>query len=294
VAVLDSGIEKEHPDLRGRVAGYVYAHPDVPNVSGERDIIGHGTHVSGTVAALINNNLGINGICNCRLLAWKIFDDQEDFFRDAFVYLYFVDTVMYMRALADCLEQGVDVINLSIGGGGRPDPQEQQLFDALLASGTVIVAAMGNEREDGSPISYPAAIPGVIAVGATSIDDTVAEFSNHGDHISLSAPGVAIWSTLPRYPGQSGFDAVLGPGNRPVKGRPRRRETDYGAWDGTSMASPHVAAAAALLTAKHGRLGPEETRRRLMRKSDRVAGMGGANFHPDFGAGRLNLLRLLS
>ena len=293
VAILDTGIDHKHPDLKGRIASYVFAHPDVPDISGERDIIGHGTHVAGTVAALINNKIGINGICSCRLHIWKIFDDEPDFasFEDGFV--YFVDPVMYRRALADCLEQNIDVINLSIGGGGEPDHQEQQLFDALLANGTTIVAAMGNEREFGSPTSYPAAIPGVIAVGATTLDDSVANFSNRGDHISISAPGKGIWSTLPTYAGQFGFEAVSGPGGRPIEGKAFRRETNYDAWDGTSMASPHVAAASALLIAKSGKIGPAAMRRELKRKSDRVAGMGGRSLHPDYGAGRLNLLRLL-
>src|SRR3712207_3398297 len=75
VAVLDTGIDPGHPDLQGRVDQYVFDHPDLPLASAERDIVGHGTHVAGTVGALINNALGINGICQCRLLIWKIFDD---------------------------------------------------------------------------------------------------------------------------------------------------------------------------------------------------------------------------
>src|SRR5262249_13114207 len=153
-----------------------------------------------------------------------------------------------------------------------------------LANGTVIVAAMGNERAMGSPTSYPAAIRGVIAVGATNLDDTVANFSNRGNHISLCAPGTAIWSTLPTYPGQFGFEAVPGPGGRPIEGRPQRRETDYDAWNGTSMASPHVAAAAALLLAK-GKMNASTVRTQLMRTADKVPGMNVSNFHPDYGAG---------
>ncbi|HEX8459387.1 MAG TPA: S8 family serine peptidase [Pyrinomonadaceae bacterium] len=294
VAVLDTGVDVNHPDLAGMVADYTYQYPGVLTPSGAKDIIGHGTHVAGTIGAAINNNIGINGICRCRLSAWKIFGDQTTFasWQDGFV--YYVEPVMYRRALADCLDEGVDVINLSIGGPGKPDPQERQLFNSLLANGTTVVAAMGNEREIGSPTSYPAAIPGVIAVGATGADDTVAKFSNRGSHISLCAPGAGIWSTLPTYPGQTGFQAVPGPGGSPREGKPFRRETDYDSWDGTSMASPHVAAAAALLIAKHGNLSPSDVRGYLTQTADKVAGMSGASFSQDYGHGRLNLLSLLS
>lgn len=294
VAVLDTGIDTEHPDLQGRVGSYVFEHPDLPRASADRDLIGHGTHVAGTIGALSNNDLGINGICACQLLIWKIFDDVPDYAPSDNTFVYFVEPTMYRRALADCVDQGVDVINLSIGGPGRPDPQEQALFRALLDNGTTVVAAMGNERQFGSPTSYPAAILGVIAVGATGLNDTVANFSNRGNHIALCAPGVSIWSTLPTYPGQFGFEAIPGPGGRPVEGRPLRREVDYDAWPGTSMASPHVAAAAALTLASKGRMQAADVRGHLTRTADKVRGMRGRNSHPDYGAGRLNLLRLLS
>lgn len=294
VAVLDTGVDRNHPDLAGRVNGYVFLHPDLPGASGEKDIVGHGTHVSGTIGALINNNLGINGICACQLHVWKIFTDETLLISDRRLYTYVVDPIMYHRALADCLDEGIDVINLSIGGPGEPDPQEKTLFSSLLTQGTIIVAAMGNERSSGSPISYPAAIPGVIAVGATSLDDTVADFSNRGNHIAVGAPGVAIWSTLPTYPGQTGFEAVLGLDGVFREGRPNKREVNYAAWKGTSMASPHVAAAVALLKAKQGSLTIADAQNLLAMTADKVPGMNGADFHPDYGRGRLNLLRLLS
>ncbi|MGA7732210.1 MAG: S8 family serine peptidase, partial [Chloroflexia bacterium] len=178
-------------------------------------------------------------------------------------------------------------------GSGEPDEAEKDLFQALIDNGTTIVAAMGNERQYGSPTSYPAAIPGVIAVGATSVDDKVANFSNYGDHISISAPGVAIWSTLPTYPGQAEFEAVRGDGGGWVLGRPIPRDTDYAAWDGTSMATPHVTAAVALLIANQGGSDPQTVRDTLMKTADRVPAMGRHKFDPDYGAGRLNLLNLL-
>jgi subtilisin family serine protease len=294
VAVLDSGIDEGHPDLRGRIASYVYQHPDSPAVSGPKDYIGHGTHVAGTIAGLINNDVGINGICECQLNIWKIFDDQPEFQESSNDFRYLADDVMYRRALADCLDEGVNVINLSIGGPAEPGPDEEILYEQLLAAGTTVVAAMGNEREVGSPTSYPAAIPGVIAVGATTILDRVAMFSNRGAHISLSAPGDIIWSTLPTYPGQTRFHAEFDAAGRPRTGAPDSRETDYAAWSGTSMASPHVAAAAALLLAKHGAMKPADVRERLRTTADRVPAMLTEKDHPDYGTGRLNLLKLLS
>lgn len=294
VAVLDTGVDMGHPDLLNQISKYVYLHPDTASVSGEQDIIGHGTHVTGIIGALINNAAGINGICQCRLNVWKIFPDQATYSAADRSFSYFVDPVMYLRALADCLDEDIDVINLSIGGPGIPDHQEAQLFNALTAKGTTIVAAMGNERQYGSPTSFPAAIPGVIAVGATGLSDSVTNFSNRGDHIVVCAPGKGIWSTLPTYPGQFGFSAVAGPDGRPIEGKRMSRETDYDSWDGTSMASPHVAAAAALLIARQGSVGPAAVRAALSSKSDAVAAMGGKPFDSDYGFGRLNLLRLLN
>jgi subtilisin family serine protease len=133
-----------------------------------------------------------------------------------------------------------------------------------------------------------------MAVGATTITDCVASFSNRGNHIALCAPGRSIWSTLPTFPGQFGFDAVRGPRGKPIEGKSDPRETDYAAWDGTSMASPHIAAAAALLKANRGGLSVADVRERLTNTADRVPGMNHRAFHPDFGFGRLNLRRLLA
>lgn len=292
VAVLDTGIEPDHPDLSGIVAGYEFAHPTNPNASSPRDIIGHGTHVAGTIAAKINNSVGINGICTCKLHAFKIFDDVPDWNSSRLLFQYFVDPVMYARALARCISLKVNVINLSIGGRGAPSSQESALFKRLLQLGVTIVAAMGNENS--SIPSFPAAIPGVIAVGATTINDTRASFSNSGPHISLCAPGVGIWSTLPTYSGNSGFPPRATFPPQPDFSRPMLRDTDYASWQGTSMASPHVAAAAALLLANKGALTPAQVKLRLERSAVKVAPMQNQNFTQQHGFGRLDLVRLLS
>jgi subtilisin family serine protease len=83
VAVLDTGVDLGHPDLKDQVSTYVFDHPHFAGTSSDQDIVGHGTHVAGTIAADNTNNLGVNGICNCRLRIWKIFDDIPDLVRGA-------------------------------------------------------------------------------------------------------------------------------------------------------------------------------------------------------------------
>lgn len=295
VAVLDTGVDDQHPDLR--IDAYHWQNTDLTTPVSNRDIVGHGTHVSGTIAAVINNQIGVNGICRCRLSVWKIFGDETLYLAGQGAFMYTVDPILYRRALIGCIEDAVDVVNLSIGGPAAPDSEEQSLFDQLLAGGTTICAAMGNDRQNGSPTSYPGAIAGVIAVGATGIDDRVTVFSNRGNHIAVAAPGKAIWSTLPSYEGQTGFWAEIGPDGRPREGKPMRRDVNYDAWDGTSMATPHVSGCSALIIAKAraagARLTPDQVRQALMANADKVPDMKGAPFSTDYGAGRINLFALL-
>jgi subtilisin family serine protease len=291
VAVLDTGIDLTHPKFKRRGIEYVYLHPSNKKASGDKDLVGHGTHVSGTITARITN-IDVDGICDCKLKVWKIFTDQPVFIRGLGLYMYVVDPIMYRRALADCVDENVQVINLSIGGSEEPDTAEQTLFNNLLANGTVVVAAMGNERADGSPTSYPAAIKGVIAVGATAKGDTIAGFSSAGPHISLSAPGEDIWSTLPTYPGQTGFQLKYN-GGKQAPGAPLSRKTLYDAWQGTSMATPHVTAACAVRLASKGAAKPAVIKSSLEAAADKVPGMGGKSSTEDFGHGILNLLKLL-
>lgn len=289
VAVLDTGVDANHPDLPA-LERYVHDYGIPGGATSADDIVGHGTHVTGTICAKINNALGINGICDCRISALKIFSDNVVFISNRNSFAFVVDPVLYRAALADCVEEGEQVVNLSIGGYGPPDPQESQLFRALIDNGCVVVAAMGNENTSTS--SYPAAIPGVVAVGATGLDDRRASFSNVGNHIALSAPGVGIWSTLPTYPGHTGNRATVSSSGKIVPGAPIMRETNYAAWDGTSMATPHVAAAAALAIAKYGPTSLANLVQRLKSATDTVAGMGNSTFTTEYGSGRLNLLKV--
>src|SRR3546814_18255063 len=99
---------------------------------------------------------------------WKIFDDVARLYGTEQGYVYTVNPRFYLRALLDCLDEEVGVVNLSVGGPGAPSAEARLAFDALLDAETVIVAPMGNERAFGSAISYPAAIPCVIAVAETN------------------------------------------------------------------------------------------------------------------------------
>ena len=245
-AVLDTGIDATHPDLKSRISAYNH------EGTSATDIVGHGTHVAGIMAADFNNHISIAGICTPALHVWKIFgdapaDDGE----------YYVDELFYQRALNGARNARARVINLSIGGGER-SRTEELLFRRLIQSDAVVVAAMGNEFDEGNPVEYPGAYPGVIAVGALDEANRRASFSNTGRHITLCAPGVNILSTLP------------------MKTSPARAKVDtkYNAWDGTSMATPHVAAAAALVVSQHPDWTPKQVADRLRASATKVAEMG--------------------
>src|SRR5262249_19017074 len=141
VAVLDTGIDENHPALQGQVETYHWEQPDLSPPVSDKDFIGHGTHVSGTIAAIIGS-ASVKGICKCRLSVWKIFNDTPTYAPPLGYYVYYVDPIIYRRALAACVDDPVDLINLSIGGPAPPDPStEGFLFQQLLASGVSICAA---------------------------------------------------------------------------------------------------------------------------------------------------------
>ncbi|HEX8246015.1 MAG TPA: S8 family serine peptidase, partial [Longimicrobium sp.] len=267
VGVLDTGVDITHPELMNAVKSYVHE-----GASG-MDVVGHGTHVSGIITAEMNNKVGMSGVCQCDLSVWKIFSDQPDPADGE----YYVDDVMYQRALNAARNAGMRVINLSIGGT-RHSPTEEFLFRRLVDAGCVIVAAMGNEFSKGNPVEYPAAYADVIAVGATTRTNTRAPFSNTGQHITLSAPGMGILSTLPLQPSAARKAA----------------ETQYAFWDGTSMATPHVAAAAASVAARNPNSMPAQVRERLRSTARKVTAMGGKPFTRELGAGLLDLAKALS
>ncbi|WP_078381234.1 S8 family peptidase [Sutcliffiella halmapala] len=224
VAVLDTGIDSSHEDLR--VAG------GASFVSGEADALtdgnGHGTHVAGTIAAL-NNNVGVLGVSyDVELYAVKVLSSSGSGTLSGIA-----------QGIEWAIDNEMDVINMSLGGSTGSSTLKQA-SDNAYNSGIVVVAAAGNSGSFFgliNTIGYPARYDSVIAVGAVDANNNRASFSSVGNELELMAPGVNINSTLP--------------GNQ------------YGSLNGTSMASPHVAGAAALILAKYPNLTNVEVRQKL-------------------------------
>lgn len=263
VGILDTGIDKGHPDLSGVEVDYHH--------TGTRaeDIVGHGTHVAGIVAAETNNDIGIAGIASCSLQIWKVFSDKP------FEGQYYVDPDLFADALRDASRSGLSAVNMSLGGTRTSRP-EQLLIRRLLDRGVAVIAAMGNEYEYGNPTEYPAAYGGVLAVGAIAENRERSSFSNTGSHIGICAPGSNILSTLPR---------------RKSTYRPERM---YAAWSGTSMATPHVAAAAALVAAKKPHFSGKDIQQHLRSTATKLPAMGRKSRTNEYGDGLLDLKRALS
>jgi subtilisin family serine protease len=255
IAVVDSGIDMDHPDLKHAIKEYKNFLK-----GSDKDFVGHGTHVAGIIGATADNGLGISGVCGGKILALKALPrDGQEF-----------DPAAYYRALRYVIGKA-QVLNLSLGG--EKDPAEIDILRDVMAAGVVVIAAMGNEHDEGNPTEYPAAMAEVCAVGATDELDKRAGFSNTGRHIDLVAPGVGILSTTPTF----NYD---GDG-----------EQEYDSWDGTSMATPYVAGVAALILAKTPGLTPAQVIRKLTSSADRVAGAKKGS--TAYGAGRLNCEKAL-
>lgn len=179
VAVLDTGCDLYHPDLRANLEeGKNILDPHLPPY----DDHGHGTHVCGIIAA-VRNNFGIVGAApGAKIYPVKVLDRRgKGSFADV------------IRGLQWCLEQDIRVINLSFGSNTGSKALHEAIRQ-VVRKGAVVVAAAGNDGTSHS-VDYPAAYPEVIAVGATDERDGLAPFSSQGKEIKLVAPGTNILST---------------------------------------------------------------------------------------------------
>lgn len=222
VSVIDTGVtlsdSTEHSPMTDLskntvIEGYNF----VDDSTDAYDYHGHGSHVAGTIAQNTNNSLGASGLAYCaKILPVKVLSDSGSGTNE--------DVAEGIRWAAD---HGADVINLSLGGPEHSDLIDLAIQHAILKNVVVVVAA-GNDGEE--VYGSPADIKNVVVVSAIDNTDTIADFSNHGPLISIGAPGVNIL--------QETVD------------RKTHKGTSFQEFSGTSMASPHVAAAAAILKSK--------------------------------------------
>jgi subtilisin family serine protease len=234
VAVIDTGVDFEHPDLN--VMGGVICTGNPFRVrckSGGDDDHYHGTHVAGTIGA-IDNGIGVVGVApGARIWAVKVLDSRGSGYTS-----WIIAGIDWVAANADTIE----VANMSLGGYGYSQA-EYDAIQGAVNNGVAFAVAAGNEDDDAIFYS-PAAFDNVLTVSAladfdgkpeglgsptcrTDQDDTLADFSNWGSAVQIAAPGVCILSTFPLEQGE------------------------YGTISGTSMASPHVAGALALLASAY-------------------------------------------
>ena len=258
VAVLDSGVAFERngryrraPDLRRST--FVHPWDFIQRDRHPNDVYGHGTHVAGTIAQTTNNGIGTAGIAyNAKIMPLRVLDAHGE-----------GDSAAIARAIRYAVRHRADVINLSLEF--PPEVRAAEIPDVVSAlhyarrRGVVVTAAAGNQTD--IAVAYPARVSSVIAVAATTITGCQADYSNSGDDLDVAAPGGgadapntdSTWDAAHCNPDSMGKPIVQQTFTRGVQhfGLPR-------IYEGTSMASPHVAAIAALLIATK-RLGPNPT-----------------------------------
>jgi subtilisin family serine protease len=180
VAVVDTGIYTEHPDLKGKVDGGYDAFTKTELKASYQDKNGHGTHVAGTIGAL-KDGRGVVGVApKARLYAVRVLDEDGSGSISGIV-----DGIIW------CANNGIQVANMSLGSS-MPSPTLERALRYAKAMGVVVVAAAGNS---GGSVGYPAAYPETIAVSASDSNDKIASFSSRGSEVDFIAPGVSIVSS---------------------------------------------------------------------------------------------------
>ncbi len=254
VAVIDTGLDMNHEDLKDRITpGFDFVDMDEDPSPGPVNEE-HASHVAGIIAASADNEVGVAGTAGkapIKIMPLRVLEAGSG------------DDYTIAQAIYYAADNGAKVINMSLGGYGE-SPLITNACNYAFNKGVVVVAAAGNDALDTENFN-PGAVPGVITVAATDVDNETAYFSNFGDQIELAAPGVDILSTLP--------------GDK------------YGAYSGTSMATPFVSAAAALLISKNPSLSIIEVEQYL---TDSSKDLGDAGKDINFGYGLIDLSEALS
>ncbi len=242
VAVLDSGVDTDHPDINPKVV----ARANFSGAATNEDNYGHGTHMAGTIAA-IHNSAGVAGVCpDCTILAGKVLNDSG---------------VGFSSSVADginwAVSNGAKVINMSLGV--KASRTLETAVNNAWNKGVVLVAAAGNGGNQAK--IYPGAYPNVIAVGATDNNDAKAAFSTYGaSWVDIAAPGVNVYSTFPNHP----FALE----------KPNNRSQGYDVGNGTSVSSAIVAATAALVWSYAPDSTATAVRQKVEETSEMIPGQG--------------------
>ncbi|GGH87144.1 major intracellular serine protease [Pullulanibacillus pueri] len=219
VAVIDTGVQTDHPDLADRIiGGYNFTTDYDSDPNNFYDNNGHGTHVSGTIAAA-ENEKGVVGVApEASILALKVLTSEG-----SGQYDWIIKGIQYATNWRGANGEKVGVISMSLGGPEDVPEMHEAIIEAVN-NGIPVVVAAGNEgdgNEKTSEFSYPGSYNEVIEVGAVDLDLKLADFSDTNNEVDLVAPGVNIVSTY-------------------IKNQ-------YATLSGTSMATPHISGAIALL-----------------------------------------------
>ncbi|GEM_PF-6797720 len=249
VAVVDTGVDYTHEDLPTDI---IKGKDFVNNDSDPIDDNGHGTHLAGTIGAIANNSKGITGISwNAKIMAVKVLDNQGKGFTDAI-----------SSGVKYAVDNGAKVVNLSLTADSTTpcsqssDPLWADAVKYAIDRGVVVVAAAGNQS--GEATNAPASCEGAISVGAIDVNDARGSFSNYGDRVDIAAPGVNVLSTRASNCQANWCNSGI------IGGK-------YIAINGTSMATPHVAAVASLLLAMKSNLTPAQVRACIKNNGDAIS-----------------------
>ncbi|MCG7499402.1 S8 family peptidase [Vibrio sp. Of7-15] len=296
VAVADTGVFLDHPEFAGQlVPGYDFIkdtktsndgdgidnNPDDPgDDDGRRGDSWHGTHVAGTVAAKTNNNSDIAGVAwNAKIMPLRVLGIGGGTTYDI------VQSVLFAAGLENdsgtVPQQKADILNMSLGGYGYSF-FAQEAYTKARNAGVIIVAASGNDNT--SRHFYPASYDGVISVGATDRNNNRSWYSNYGTALDIAAPGGDTNKDLD-FNGH--VDGVLSTLVTKVAGH-RAATTSY--YDGTSMATPHVAGVLALMRAVHPSITPDQVDR-LISSGQITTDLGNAGRDDLYGHGLIDAFK---
>ncbi|MGQ5264116.1 type VII secretion-associated serine protease mycosin [Micromonospora sp. ZYX-F-536] len=260
VAVVDSGVDRVHPQLAGRVLEGT----DLldPGGDGSRDCAGHGTGVASIIAAAPQPGVAFHGLApDARILPVRVSEQQVVQGRESG---RTVSAGEFARAIRWAVDHDADVLNLSVVLYAD-DPAVHSAVRYAIDRNVVLVAAAGNLHDNGDPRPFPAAYDGVLGVGAIGVDGGRATFSQTGAYVDLVAPGSGVLAAAP------------GQGHHQV--------------EGTSYAAPFVAATAALLRQYRPELTAAQVVERIIATADPAPGTGRGG---GYGAGVLNPYRAVT